>query len=587
MEQSKYDIFISYSRIDYLDEYENEIPGNEISKILQALSDEHITYWIDKKGIDHGANIPVEIENNIKASRIILFLSTSNSNFASNWTLNEIAYAHKISKHIIPVRIDKSQFGEGIGFFLAPSNTIDYYNDPEQKRIDMINAINQQLNIIKQEEQIAEKIELSWEELNQREKDIESKKHSLLHNSKKQITDKSILKELLETICPKKDNSNTNALSQKDQLDNLRRSNDLLEEDKKRLNNKNTIFKTIAIITSLSALCLLFCTIFQNLYSKQTPKQAFETMSEQDPMLIFSGGGSVYNYICEHQADSDTISLANYDNAIYINQPSGNAWSLLLEEAMTDKRRFCSICLSSDIIDTTRFNNYDAFSNDTRIVQLLIGHDPLIIYAQKKPSFISDDVNIITLQELSTIFNNKKIKREFRFFSTSRNSGTLRTYQRYLSLVDTTLQLESLCFPFYEDDSPDYMKSLNQVRDPLKKKPFFVLGSKYYFPKEIVDQSIPLILMDDTITLKKPVYIYFIATKDPMNKKFKINKRIISFLKKIGAKQNIDATIWNSIEKEGCIASQGDLIIDINDTSKVFYQEEKKRLNHLNLKTLK
>ena len=159
MEQSKYDVFISYSRIDYLDEYENEIPGNEISKILQALSDDNISYWIDKKGIDHGANIPVEIENNIKASRIILFLSTSNSNFASNWTLNEIAYAHKISKHIIPVCIDKSQFGEGIGFFLAPSNTIDYYNDPEQKRIDMINAINQQLNIIKQEEQIAEKIE--------------------------------------------------------------------------------------------------------------------------------------------------------------------------------------------------------------------------------------------------------------------------------------------------------------------------------------------------------------------------------------------------------------------------------------------
>ena len=38
MEQIKYDVFISYSRKDYVDEQNNVIPGNEVSKIKEALT---------------------------------------------------------------------------------------------------------------------------------------------------------------------------------------------------------------------------------------------------------------------------------------------------------------------------------------------------------------------------------------------------------------------------------------------------------------------------------------------------------------------------------------------------------------------
>ena len=51
MEQTKYDVFISYSRRDYVDERNNVIPGNVVSKIKEALTNAGISYWFDEEGI--------------------------------------------------------------------------------------------------------------------------------------------------------------------------------------------------------------------------------------------------------------------------------------------------------------------------------------------------------------------------------------------------------------------------------------------------------------------------------------------------------------------------------------------------------
>ena len=51
----KRNVFISYSRHDYIDEYGNVIPQNCVSKILETLDKNDITYWIDKEGIYSGA----------------------------------------------------------------------------------------------------------------------------------------------------------------------------------------------------------------------------------------------------------------------------------------------------------------------------------------------------------------------------------------------------------------------------------------------------------------------------------------------------------------------------------------------------
>ena len=54
MEQKQYDVFISYSRKDYVDENKNVIPDNEVSKIKKALTEAGITFWMDEKGIVPG-----------------------------------------------------------------------------------------------------------------------------------------------------------------------------------------------------------------------------------------------------------------------------------------------------------------------------------------------------------------------------------------------------------------------------------------------------------------------------------------------------------------------------------------------------
>ena len=47
----KYDVFISYSRRDYVDESYNVIPGNDIAEIQNVFDENGITYWFDKDGI--------------------------------------------------------------------------------------------------------------------------------------------------------------------------------------------------------------------------------------------------------------------------------------------------------------------------------------------------------------------------------------------------------------------------------------------------------------------------------------------------------------------------------------------------------
>ena len=80
----EYDVFISYSRRDYLDENGDVIPGNIISKIKDVLKKNGITYWIDEDGINSGDEFARLIIRSIKDSKILLFVSTENSN-NSEW----------------------------------------------------------------------------------------------------------------------------------------------------------------------------------------------------------------------------------------------------------------------------------------------------------------------------------------------------------------------------------------------------------------------------------------------------------------------------------------------------------------------
>ena len=142
MEQKKYDVFISYSRSDYLDDQMNEIPGNAISLIKKAFTEANISYWIDEEGIDWGDKFPEVISSSIESSSIVVFVSSKNS-IGSKWVTKEIALAESLEKHIIPIRIDDTSYSKNgkLAFRVVDLNHIDYYKNPTKALDNLVNEL--------------------------------------------------------------------------------------------------------------------------------------------------------------------------------------------------------------------------------------------------------------------------------------------------------------------------------------------------------------------------------------------------------------------------------------------------------------
>lgn len=139
--EKKYDVFISYSRKDYLREDEKTpAPDKIVTKILTVLDAHNISYWIDKQGLYSSAQFAAVIEEQISNARCFLFVSTLASN-TSKYTLGEVFTAVEYEKPIIPFRADDSKFGKGIGFHLRPLDHIEYFKTGEEAFIKLVNSI--------------------------------------------------------------------------------------------------------------------------------------------------------------------------------------------------------------------------------------------------------------------------------------------------------------------------------------------------------------------------------------------------------------------------------------------------------------
>lgn len=144
MEQAKYDVFISYSRKDYVDEKNNVIPNNVVSQIKELLKKSNLSYWFDEEGIYSGDEFAPMLARAIKNSKIFLFVSTENSN-SSDWTSNEIATAHAFKKKIIPFRVDSSVYNDSVILYIAKLDYIDYNANPAKALIRLLKSINEYL----------------------------------------------------------------------------------------------------------------------------------------------------------------------------------------------------------------------------------------------------------------------------------------------------------------------------------------------------------------------------------------------------------------------------------------------------------
>lgn len=115
---SKYDVFISYSRMD----------KEKTDLICQYLDQFGIKYWIDRESVHHGNNFKVEIIEAIQASIVLLFVSSVNSNSSPN-TIKEVSIAEKYGKVVIPIRIDDSAYDKSLEYDLCNRDWMNFQED--------------------------------------------------------------------------------------------------------------------------------------------------------------------------------------------------------------------------------------------------------------------------------------------------------------------------------------------------------------------------------------------------------------------------------------------------------------------------
>lgn len=144
MEQTKYDVFISYARKDYMDSRGNVIPGNVLSIIRDAFEKNHINYWIDEKGDLTGKLFARVIAAKIRESRIFLLVCSRNS-IESKWVDRELAVADFYDKTIIPFICDDSYVDNRIVMYTASLGHVNYYENHQRGMSKLIDSIKAEI----------------------------------------------------------------------------------------------------------------------------------------------------------------------------------------------------------------------------------------------------------------------------------------------------------------------------------------------------------------------------------------------------------------------------------------------------------
>lgn len=201
----KYDVFISYSRKDYVDEATKEkIPNSVISIIKKSFDDNGITYWMDEEGNLTGKKFAHIIAGKIRESMVFLFICSKNS-VASKWVDRELSVADTFDKHIIPFICDDSYKDDKVVMFTAALDRVEYFgkhnkNNEIEKLVKSVKKDKEEYEENrKKEEEILRQKQKEEEERKKREEQ-EKKKKEAVKEIKKLATDYRLHSLQQETI---------------------------------------------------------------------------------------------------------------------------------------------------------------------------------------------------------------------------------------------------------------------------------------------------------------------------------------------------------------------------------------------------
>lgn len=144
----KYDVFISYSSKDYLDDKGKEIPGNIISVIKTLLQYNGVKYWIDQKENLTGKMLTHTFSERINESQMVLFVCSKNA-VDSIWVERELSVAFNSGKPIIPFVCDDSYMNDKFSIYTVPIGCAMYYRNQQKALEDLIACIK--ANMVKAE----------------------------------------------------------------------------------------------------------------------------------------------------------------------------------------------------------------------------------------------------------------------------------------------------------------------------------------------------------------------------------------------------------------------------------------------------
>lgn len=132
------DIFISYSRKD----------TDIVKSIYDCLGKAGYKCWLDVDSMFSGTSYKKVIVDAIKRSKVLLFMSSENSNKSRN-VVSEVSIAMKYGKKVIPVRLDMSPYSESIEYDIINHDYVAYDNSrKEESNRDMLKKIVSTLEMI-------------------------------------------------------------------------------------------------------------------------------------------------------------------------------------------------------------------------------------------------------------------------------------------------------------------------------------------------------------------------------------------------------------------------------------------------------